>query len=613
MAYTSSGSSSSSSSYSEFKTGEGFDSQVFDNQVNDKYKTFERYHAVPPPYTGNFMPPKPNLILADVDEYVLSESVTSVPAVVTSEAKTSETKPKTSKSVSEDISNEVKESLDSPLVKELVSDDKGNQRNWNNQKSQQLGSDFVMYNKACFVYGSFDHVQADCNYHQRERVRTCPISLTSRNLMEDMLPLGDEPKEEKLLVKELLKLVYKKVLVQNASNDKPQPYSDDGKKDDASVSKESVIDNQEKAKTDREKKTQSTAIPNEPIPQENGSGGSPRRQDTILGDRPAQTRFERLSKQSYEPPLLRVNTLGSGEDNMQLMELMELCIKLFVRVFALENNKIAQDLEITHLKKRVKKLKRRNKSRTLQPKGRVYKPRVESSIKKSLGDQEDASNQERNDRDEGISFVQKDAKIQGRYGHDIKINTASTTITTSSINITTTEPVTTVSTPITTVGVSVITTEPNHELAERLQTKEQGELSIEERSKLFVELINQRKKNFARLRAEEKRRKPPTKAQKWNQMCTYLKNMAGFSHNPLKNKSFKEVQKAFYTTMSWINSFVHMDKEVLEGSGKKAKSSRKEAVSKKSARKGLDEESIKRQKLEDDAQKEELRDCLEIV
>ncbi|GJZ27522.1 hypothetical protein Tco_0571775 [Tanacetum coccineum] len=49
---------------------------------------------------------------------------------------------------------------------------RGNQRNWNNQKSQQLGSNFVMYNKACFVYGSFDHVQAHCNYHQRERVES---------------------------------------------------------------------------------------------------------------------------------------------------------------------------------------------------------------------------------------------------------------------------------------------------------------------------------------------------------------------------------------------------------------------------------------------------------
>nr|GEU83869.1 hypothetical protein [Tanacetum cinerariifolium] len=35
---------------------------------------------------------------------------------------------------------------------------------------------------------------------------TCPISLTSRNLMEDMLPLGEEPKEGELLVNELLKL-----------------------------------------------------------------------------------------------------------------------------------------------------------------------------------------------------------------------------------------------------------------------------------------------------------------------------------------------------------------------------------------------------------------------
>ncbi|GKF51143.1 hypothetical protein Tco_0147610 [Tanacetum coccineum] len=47
---------------------------------------------------------------------------------------------------------------------------RGNQRNWNNQKSQQLVSDFVMYNKACFVCGSFEHVQTHCNYHQMERV-----------------------------------------------------------------------------------------------------------------------------------------------------------------------------------------------------------------------------------------------------------------------------------------------------------------------------------------------------------------------------------------------------------------------------------------------------------
>ncbi|GJX10488.1 putative ribonuclease H-like domain-containing protein [Tanacetum coccineum] len=38
-----------------------------------------------------------------------------------------------------------------------------------------------------------------------------------------------------------------------------------------------------------------------------------------------QTVFETTSKQSNDPPLSRVNTLGSGEDNMKLMELMAHC------------------------------------------------------------------------------------------------------------------------------------------------------------------------------------------------------------------------------------------------------------------------------------------------
>ncbi|GJV38305.1 hypothetical protein Tco_1410782 [Tanacetum coccineum] len=54
--------------------------------------------------------------------------------------------------------------------------------------------------------------------------------------------------------------------------------------------------------------------------------------------------------------------------------------------------------------------------------------------------------------------------------------------------------------------------EADYELAQRLQAEEQGELTIEERSKLFVEFMDKRKKHFAKLRAEEIRRKPPTKA-----------------------------------------------------------------------------------------------------
>ncbi|GKE16816.1 hypothetical protein Tco_1424393 [Tanacetum coccineum] len=122
---------------------------------------------------------------------------------------------------------------------------------------------------------------------------------------------------------------------------------------------------------------------------EQGSGGSPRRQDTISRDRPTQTRFERLYKQSNDLPLSRVNTLGSGEDNMKLQELMDLCIKFSERVLALENIKTAQDLEISNLKKR----------------------------------------------------FQEDAETQGRYGYDISTAEVTTASVLSDVDISTASPI----------------------------------------------------------------------------------------------------------------------------------------------------------------------------
>ncbi|GJR68852.1 hypothetical protein Tco_0014917 [Tanacetum coccineum] len=106
--------------------------------------------------------------------------------------------------------------------------------------------------------------------------------------------------------------------------------------------------------------------------------------------------------------------------------------------------------------------------------------------------------------------------------------------------------------------------EADFELAQRLQTEEQGEITSEERSRLFVELMNKRKKHFAMLRAEEKRRKPPTKAQKRNQMSIYLKNMGGYKHNQLKSKSYEEIQKMFDNEMRRVNTFIPMESEVVK-------------------------------------------------
>ncbi|GJS61142.1 ribonuclease H-like domain-containing protein [Tanacetum coccineum] len=87
---------------------------------NDRYKTCEGLCSSPP-YTGNFMPSKSDLVLADKDEYVFSESVTSIPDVATSEAKTSVSKPKyVSEPLIEDwISDSEDENETEESIKEL--------------------------------------------------------------------------------------------------------------------------------------------------------------------------------------------------------------------------------------------------------------------------------------------------------------------------------------------------------------------------------------------------------------------------------------------------------------------------------------------------------------
>ncbi|GJZ49600.1 hypothetical protein Tco_0603790 [Tanacetum coccineum] len=133
---------------------------------------------------------------------------------------------------------------------------------------------------------------------------------------------------------------------------------------------------------------------------------------------------------------------------MQLNELIEMCTNLLQRVQDLETTKTAQAKEITSLKKRVKKLEQRGRSRTSGLK-RLYKVgtsrRVESSTEASLGDQEDASKQGRNiaeiDADVDISLVHEDAGIQERFDdEDIisvadPVTTAGEVVTTASVDI----------------------------------------------------------------------------------------------------------------------------------------------------------------------------------
>ncbi|GKB47073.1 hypothetical protein Tco_0897826, partial [Tanacetum coccineum] len=174
-------------------------SKLLDRQIMDKCKTKLSYNAVPPPYTENFMPPKSDLVYPSLDDFVevnesVSESIVEKPTVETNEPKNamkengapiiedwvskSEEKYVTKSKTVEMFNkpsfakiNFVKstEQVKSPRktlvdkIRQNTPSPRGNKRNWNQQMSQKLGSDFHMVNKACHVCGSFDHLKNDCN------------------------------------------------------------------------------------------------------------------------------------------------------------------------------------------------------------------------------------------------------------------------------------------------------------------------------------------------------------------------------------------------------------------------------------------------------------------
>ncbi|GJS44805.1 hypothetical protein Tco_0594926 [Tanacetum coccineum] len=156
--------------------------KLLGSQITDKSKKGLGYNAVPPPHHLIYnAPTKLDLSYSGLDEFKEPEFKSYGPRDSNLESnidkKSDNSKENTDDSlVKEQVSENENSSIMSPLNvdKETVfpADKKieGNQRKWNGQKSNELGSDFVMYNKACFVCGSFDHLQINCHHHQRKRM-----------------------------------------------------------------------------------------------------------------------------------------------------------------------------------------------------------------------------------------------------------------------------------------------------------------------------------------------------------------------------------------------------------------------------------------------------------
>nr|GEV83358.1 hypothetical protein [Tanacetum cinerariifolium] len=180
----------------------------------------------------------------------------------------------------------------------------------------------------------------------------------------------------------------------------------------------------------------------------------------------------------------------------------------------------------------------------------------------------------------------------------------------------------------------------------KLQGEKQEELTDKEKARLFMQLLEKRRKFFAAKRVEEKRNMPPTRAQQRSIMCTYLKNVEGWKLNSLKNKlqgekqeeltdkekarlfmQLLEKRRKFFAakrveekrnmpptraqqrsimSMKKVNTFVDYKSELVEKSSKKAKAEVLEESSNR-ARTELEQESFKKQKIDDDKETTKLK------
>ncbi|GJT79029.1 hypothetical protein Tco_1045754 [Tanacetum coccineum] len=78
-------------------------------------------------------------------------------------------------------------------------------------------------------------------------------------------------------------------------------------------------------------------------------------------------------------------------------------------------------------------------------------------------------------------------------------------------------------------------------------------------------------------------------------MCTYLKNIKGWKPKSLKNKSFANIQELFEKAMKRVNTFVDYKTDS------------------KKAGEELEQESIKKQKVDEDKETAELQSLIEVI
>ncbi|GJT89503.1 hypothetical protein Tco_1078348 [Tanacetum coccineum] len=113
------------------------------------------------------------------------------------------------------------------------------------------------------------------------------------------------------------------------------------------------------------------------------------------------------------------------------------------------------------------------------------------------------------------------------------------------------------------------------------------------------------------LRYHAQLNRPYSVAEVRKNMVMYLKNQGGYKINYFKGMKYEDIRPIFEKVWDQIQSFAPMDSKKEKDSEKKG--SRKKSLARKRAGEKQSEESTKRQKIEDDVEKEELKAYLDLV
>ncbi|GKC19616.1 putative ribonuclease H-like domain-containing protein [Tanacetum coccineum] len=347
----------------------------------------------------------------------------------------------------------------------------------------------------------------------------------------------------------------------------------------------------------------------------------------------------------HESPFHSVHSLRHDEGSLSLNELTDLCTLLSNKVQSseteLKETKQTYNSALTQLIRRVKKLEHIMKASKSRRRVRV----VESDDEEDL---EDHSKQGRSlieelDIDAGISLVPPHAVDEGRNDdtqiYDLpakqlgvfsaataladaaksrrSVETAQTYTRRRRSVSTGNDRVSTASRTVSTAGVKakdkgkaiMQESEPPEKVKKRVQV--QMRMDEELAKNVFEKEQAKAMSDPAVLRYHAQLNKPYSVADVRKNMAMYLKNQGGYKMNYFNGMKYEDIRPIFEKVWDQIQSFAPMDSEKEKDSEKKG--SRKKSLARKRAGENQSEESTKRQKIEDDVEKEELKAYLDLV